>query len=654
MINPPIIDRLRQQPKWHEVCDKGFEVCCPSHDDKNPSLSVRIAADGKVLLHCHSNAGCTPEKIVAALGMRMQDLYPPHGAQGRDRTHQPSGTRTANPKKRIPTFKTWETACETAAALVGGRFVACWHYYNVSAEEVARVARFDLPNGGKTCRPFVPVEGGWQMRDPGESWPLYNLRNLSKGSPVFVTEGEKSADAALKLGLTATTSAHGCKAADKTDWSPLAGRKVCILPDNDEPGERYAADVAIILSKLDPPAAVKIVRLPGLPPSGDCVEYAAAGGAADEVLRLVKAATPWSSQGSVNSNGETRGIARPLSVRELLAQYPAMRPPVIHGLLRRGETINVVAPSKTGKSWLVIDLAIALATGKPWLGRFKTERGDVLILDNELHSETSAARIPMVAEARGVRIHEFADHLYAENLRGKLRDIYNLDSYFDGVQRGRYRAIILDAFYRFLPPGTDENDNAAMAAIYSRLDKYADALECSFILIHHSSKGSQSDKNVTDVGSGAGSQSRACDTHLVMRQHEEDDVVVLEAAVRSWERIEPFCLRQRFPIWSPDGALDARKLRRRKRRSGADKTSPVGKAGTCWTPELLVKRFVSATAKTRNVITLEATGAGVKSARHVASLLDAAVELKLCHKWVDRNPARPHLFATIPQPDTES
>src|SRR5262249_29303755 len=76
-------------------------------------------------------------------------------------------------------------------------------------------------------------------------------------------------------GLLTTTSPHGAQAADRADWTPLAGRDVLILPDNDAPGESYAGHVAALLHGLSPPARVKIVRLPGLPAGGDLVEYIA-------------------------------------------------------------------------------------------------------------------------------------------------------------------------------------------------------------------------------------------------------------------------------------------------------------------------------------------------------------------------------------------
>ncbi len=92
-----------------------------------------------------------------------------------------------------------------------------------------------------------------------------------------------------------------------------------------------------------------------------------------------------------------------------------------------------------------------------------------------------------------------------------------------------------------------------MANIYSLIDCYADKLDCAFVLIHHSSKGNQSSKSVTDVGAGAGSISRAVDTHLIIRPHEEDSTFVLDAAMRSWEPIKPVALRWQWPLfWRAD------------------------------------------------------------------------------------------------------
>ncbi|MGA7980547.1 MAG: hypothetical protein WCA32_10000 [Chromatiaceae bacterium] len=64
-------------PLLSGVIERGngrYSALCPAHDDKAPSLSVSAGADGRTLIHCH--AGCTPDAILTALGLRWTDLYP--------------------------------------------------------------------------------------------------------------------------------------------------------------------------------------------------------------------------------------------------------------------------------------------------------------------------------------------------------------------------------------------------------------------------------------------------------------------------------------------------------------------------------------------------------------------------------------------------
>lgn len=103
---------------------------------------------------------------------------------------------------------------------------------------------------------------------------------------MFVCEGEKAADALRSVGLTATTSPHGAEAADKANWSALAGKEVIILPDNDTPGRKYAETVRDCLSVLQPAPVIKLLKLDGLPEKGDAFDWLEHRDATDpEVLR---------------------------------------------------------------------------------------------------------------------------------------------------------------------------------------------------------------------------------------------------------------------------------------------------------------------------------------------------------------------------------
>lgn len=49
-----------------------YNACCPAHDDKSPSLRIKITSD-RVLLNCHS--GCSFNEIVESMGLSPRDLF---------------------------------------------------------------------------------------------------------------------------------------------------------------------------------------------------------------------------------------------------------------------------------------------------------------------------------------------------------------------------------------------------------------------------------------------------------------------------------------------------------------------------------------------------------------------------------------------------
>jgi hypothetical protein len=73
-----VFDRLTSRPRRS---GRGWTTRCPAHEDRNPSLSITEATDGKVLLKCW--AGCTTESVLAALGLRWSDLFPGRTDEGR-------------------------------------------------------------------------------------------------------------------------------------------------------------------------------------------------------------------------------------------------------------------------------------------------------------------------------------------------------------------------------------------------------------------------------------------------------------------------------------------------------------------------------------------------------------------------------------------
>ncbi|HEX8348666.1 MAG TPA: AAA family ATPase [Hymenobacter sp.] len=247
----------------------------------------------------------------------------------------------------------------------------------------------------------------------------------------------------------------------------------------------------------------------------------------------------------------------PLRIRTSNAIERLPEPPIlIEGLLRKGEIANLVASPKMKKSWMVHDLAHRLANGGKWLGRFECRPSKVLLVDNELHGHTLGKRLDQIKSCGGYEDGIDYVCLRDEGLRGLDELMQELPNY------GSYDLIIFDALYRFYPAGFDENSNSHWTQLYNELDGFSRKMGCAIINVHHSAKGTQQGKSVTDTGAGGGAQSRAADAHIVLRaitkvgeaQADAPEQAELAAVVRAFPPVGRLTLQWAYPFWTATDA----------------------------------------------------------------------------------------------------
>lgn len=359
-----VLPRLR---KVKPNGDRSWLACCPAHDDRNPSLSVSVGDDGRVLLNCF--AGCSSDAVRASLGLDWRDLHSESVTGARRVTRDPRAAH-ATPRDTRPQGEARATLDDVRAEYVRrlGEPDATWHYRDATGETIGAVFRWNTAYG-KTIRPAFRFADGWRPTYPAVR-PLYRLDTLATEDRVFVVEGEKAADRLASLGYVVTTSPAGSKVADRADWSALTAREVVILPDADDPGEHYAETVAGILS-ADPGRVVVVLRLAGLRPgSGDDVaewiDDVHAGDDADAVRALEVAAGE-----AIAGERRTRPL---LTAAEILADPAWSRPPDVlrtgvawfdcvqpFGGLERGSLTVIAAPPRCYKTALMLFLAWRLA-----------------------------------------------------------------------------------------------------------------------------------------------------------------------------------------------------------------------------------------------------------------------------------------------------
>jgi hypothetical protein len=194
------LTELRNKLRGVKGNEKKFTALCPAHEDKNNSLSIEIKAD-KIMVHCF--AGCTTEAIMESLGLEMADLF----------------------------------VGKTAAK----RIVKTYDYTDEQGKLLFQVCRFQPKS---FMQRHTNGDGTWTYSMKGVRRVLYHLHDIIKAPKLYFVEGEKDCDALWDCGFVATTSPGGAK-----NWRPeyaecLKGKKIVLIPDNDDAGYSYARDVA--------------------------------------------------------------------------------------------------------------------------------------------------------------------------------------------------------------------------------------------------------------------------------------------------------------------------------------------------------------------------------------------------------------------------
>lgn len=201
------------------------------------------------------------------------------------------------------------------------------------------------------------------------------------------------------------------------------------------------------------------------------------------------------------------------NLADVLFNLPDYAEELIEGILRQGHKMLLVGPSKSGKSFSLIELCIAIAEGTKWMGR-QCKQGDVLYVNFELDRASCLHRFKDVYQTLGLTPNN-ADRIFIWNLRGKTPALDQLvPKLIRRAEKKKYIAVVVDPIYKVITG--DENSASEMAKFCNQFDKIADALGASVIYAHHHSKGAQGGKKSMDRASGSGVFARDPDALLDM------------------------------------------------------------------------------------------------------------------------------------------
>lgn len=216
----------------------------------------------------------------------------------------------------------------------------------------------------------------------------------------------------------------------------------------------------------------------------------------------------------------TDDLPDPESMSAVWDEMPPLAPALIGGVLRQGHKMLLAGPSKAGKSFALIELTIAIAEGKSWLG-FDCAQGRVLYVNLELDRASCLHRFRDVYSCLGWK-PEHLGNIDIWNLRGKSVPMDRLTpKLIRRAIKKDYIAVIIDPIYKVITG--DENSADQMANFCNQFDKVCTELGCATIYCHHHSKGAQGGKRSMDRASGSGVFARDPDALLDLIELEVSD-----------------------------------------------------------------------------------------------------------------------------------
>lgn len=267
-------------------------------------------------------------------------------------------------------------------------------------------------------------------------------------------------------------------------------------------------------------------------------------------------------------NGVDDNLPPILDFWDQIQDPPQLSPELIGGILREGNKMIITGDSKAGKTCLSQNLAVCIAEGRPWLGKFKCEQGKVLYMNLEVEVASLYHRFIQLYDALDIKLSQAsASNIHLWNLRGYALPLDKLaDKIIRRCRNQNYKAIILDPLYK-VQQG-DENSAEAIIKFCNALDKIAHETGAAIIYDHHHPKGDSGSKKTIDRGAGSGVFARDADAivdisnldpgndapDLVKELMKQERPMELSFVLRDFKDVEPLKVWFKFPVHYVDAA----------------------------------------------------------------------------------------------------
>jgi hypothetical protein len=496
----------------------GYLASCPVPDhgqgngDKNPSLSVTDGEDGNILFKCHG--GCDQHTVFNAIKeMGLLPALP-------DRPEYLSNVRPIMPA--IPVLEhEWFYTDENEMPL----FVK------------QRYKTFDAK--GKTYKTLRIMADGSRVGKLGDCrivpYRLFELQQaVTNGKVVYIAEGEKAVDALCSLGVTATTSHAGAGGWNADLNQYFVGANVVVVPDNDLAGWSYATK--IVESLLPVVKSIRVTDLGLETPKADAYEFVHQLGGTKEALadkaknskvlahedvilipqRLREPVPdPFLTHANEPKLEQQTSTRRKLLVESWDSIKDEPVEWLVDSIIPKKAFVALYAPPASWKSFISLDLAEAIATGRDWMGYKIPKKGAVLYICGEGHggmgARVKACKIQNKSPD-GANLYIIRAQLNLRSSPEDFAELLNAINELIAEIDEPLELIILDTLMRMSGGAFNENSSEDMGGFITQAGKLQEIFECALMVIHHSGK------DVTKGLRGHSSLLGAVDTELEIQR----------------------------------------------------------------------------------------------------------------------------------------
>lgn len=387
------------------------------------------------------------------------------------------------------------------------KLVETYEYDDGEGQTVYRTKRYEdalwKPAAGEKRPKSFKVDryedGRWLAGlGDGERVP-YRLTELRKAiadaQTIYFVEGERKADKLVQMGFAATCIPFGSKSWRDEYAEHLRGARVCILPDNDDPGRAFASQVFHALEGVS--AWPFILELPDLPPAGDVIDWDGSTTDLQELARqaLHGDAPEWHSD--LFAPGQV-DVCTHLKSNLLPYEWIGSIEPVLDGMwliddwLPKSGIAALFGHPGSGKTFLALSMAAHVANGQDWAGR-AVQQGLVIYLVAEGQRGFKNRVSAMKADGILSKVSPFVSIPVPIDLQDPTGDIEKLIGTIGQIieeSSQQPALLVLDTLSKTFGAGKENTDD--MVSYLNNCQRIASEFDCLTLIVHHRPKDSES------------------------------------------------------------------------------------------------------------------------------------------------------------------